>query len=517
MIFRSPLRMATLVMAGLAFTLATSHAASLEGRRPNIVFILTDDQGYGDLSVHGNPVLKTPHLDELHAQSVRFTDWHNSPTCAPTRSALLTGRHEFRNGVTHTILERERLAPTACTLAEVLRGAGYRTGIFGKWHLGDELDHRPDRRGFDETFVHGAGGIGQTYPGSCGDAPGNTYFNPAILHNGNFEKTTGYCTDVFFTQATRWIESQRQSGTPFLCWIATNAPHGPYVAKPEDVALYRDKTPSEDVANFFGMLHNIDQNVGQLRQQLQKWGLANNTLVIFMNDNGGTAGTKVYNAGMRAAKGTPWLGGTRAISFWNWPGTLTPADCPALTAHLDFFPTLAALAGAAPTPETQAQVEGRSLLPLLEKPDAPWAERTLYTHVGRWPFRADPETGKYQNCAVRRGPFTLVSSGRAATPGAPAWQLFDVKSDPAQEHDLASGKPEVVKELARSYETWWQSVRPQMVNENAPLPAVNPFKELYWKQFGGGPTPAELEAMNPDRAQELSAPRAAGAKKRPND
>ncbi|WP_050028688.1 arylsulfatase, partial [Verrucomicrobium sp. BvORR034] len=374
------------VIAGWLVPASAQPAASLEGRRPNIVFILTDDQGYGDLSVHGNPVLKTPHLDELHAQSVRFTDWHNSPTCAPTRSALLTGRHEFRNGVTHTILERERLAPTACTLAEVLRGAGYRTGIFGKWHLGDELDHRPDRRGFDEIFVHGAGGIGQTYPGSCGDAPGNTYFNPAILHNGNFEKTTGYCTDVFFTQATRWIESQRQSGTPFLCWIATNAPHGPYVAKPEDVALYRDKTPSEDVANFCGMLHNIDQNVGQLRQQLQKWGLANNTLVIFMNDNGGTAGTKVYNAGMRAAKGTPWLGGTRAISFWNWPGTLTPADCPALTAHLDFFPTLAALAGAAPTPETQAQVEGRSLLPLLEKPDAPWAERTLYTHVGRWPF-----------------------------------------------------------------------------------------------------------------------------------
>lgn len=504
----------TWLATALTLGSSVSRAASLEGRRPNIVFILTDDQGYGDLSVHGNPVLKTPHLDELHAQSLRFTDWHNSPTCAPTRSALLTGRHEFRNGVTHTILERERLTPDARTVAQVLKGAGYRTGIFGKWHLGDEPEHRPDRRGFDETFIHGAGGIGQTYPGSCGDAPGNTYFNPAILHNGKFEKTSGYCTDVFFTQATRWIESQRQASAPFLCWIATNAPHAPYLAKPEDAALYRDKTPSEDVANFFGMLHNIDQNVGQLRKRLQDWGLANNTLVIFMNDNGGTAGTKVFNAGMRASKGTPWLGGTRAISFWHWPGTIAPADCSALTAHVDFSPTLAGLAGATPSAEVTAQVEGRSLLPLLENPNAPWAERTLFTHVGRWPFRADPETGKYQNCAVRRGSYTLVSAGKPAGSTAPAWQLFDVKADPAQERNLASVKPEVVQELASAYDAWWQSVRPQMVNENAPLPALNPFKELYWKQFGGGPTPVDLEAMNPDRAKDLGSPKALGTQKR---
>ena len=159
---------------------------------PNIIFLLTDDQGYGDISAHGNPVLKTPALDRLHRESVRLTDFQVSPTCAPTRSALLTGRHEFKNGVTHTILERERLAPDAITLAQALKGAGYTTGIFGKWHLGDEADRRPDRRGFDEVFIHGGGGIGQTYPGSCGDAPGNTYFDPAILHNGRFVKTSGF-------------------------------------------------------------------------------------------------------------------------------------------------------------------------------------------------------------------------------------------------------------------------------------------------------------------------------------
>src|SRR2546425_1535475 len=193
-----------LLLLGIVVSASGSFAADLPaGKRPNILFILTDDQGYGDLSCHGNPILKTPNLDRLHDEGVRFRDFHVSPTCAPTRATLLTGRHEFRNGVTHTILERERLTLGATTLAQVLKSAGYTTGIFGKWHLGDEPKYWPSRRGFDEMFIHGAGGIGQTYAGSCGDAPGNTYFNPAILHNGRFVKTAGYCTDVFFAQATK--------------------------------------------------------------------------------------------------------------------------------------------------------------------------------------------------------------------------------------------------------------------------------------------------------------------------
>ena len=274
----------------LLLTVSAASAESLAGKRPNILFILTDDQGYGDLSVHGNPVLKTPNLDKLHGESLRFTNWHNSPTCAPTRSALMTGRHEFRNGITHTILERERLTLKATTVAQVLKGAGYATGMFGKWHLGDEAEYRPDKRGFDETFIHGGGGIGQTYPGSCGDAPGNKYFDPAILHNGTFEKTKGYCTDVFFAQATKWLEQRKGGKDPFFCWLATNAPHGPYIAKPEDRALYEGKNLGADTENFFGMLHNIDQNVGKLMARLDEWGIAKDTLVVFMNDNGGTAG-----------------------------------------------------------------------------------------------------------------------------------------------------------------------------------------------------------------------------------
>src|SRR5688572_1436470 len=214
---------------GLAQAVAVQDGTGVarEGtKRPNIILVMPDDQGYGDLGFTGNPLLKTPHLDAFARGCVRFTDFHVSPTCAPTRAALMTGRHEFKNGVTHTIYERERLTLSATTIPELLKGAGYKTGIFGKWHLGDEAEYQPNRRGFDEVYIHGGGGIGQTYPGSCGDAPGNTYFNPAILHNGKFVKTDGYCTDLFFAQATRWIESARNSG-PFFAYITTNAPHSP--------------------------------------------------------------------------------------------------------------------------------------------------------------------------------------------------------------------------------------------------------------------------------------------------
>ena len=278
-------------------------AEPLAGRRPNIIFIHADDTGYGDLSATGNPILKTPNLDRLYADSVRFTDFHVSPTCSPTRSALFTGRHEFKNGVTHTILERERLTLNATTLAQVLKSAGYTTGIFGKWHLGDEDAYQPNRRGFDEVFIHGGGGIGQSYPGSCGDAPGNTYFDPAILHNGSFEKTHGFCTDIFAAQATKWISTVK-GGKPFYCYLAFNAAHEPVSCPPRFKEPYADKVPDK-VATFFGMIANIDENVGKLLAQLELWGIANDTLVIFMNDNGGYApACRVFNAGMRGSKGT---------------------------------------------------------------------------------------------------------------------------------------------------------------------------------------------------------------------
>jgi arylsulfatase len=472
------------------FTLAASlalgflHAETIAGKRPNIIFILTDDQGFGDVSANGNPILKTPNMDRLHDEGVRFLDFHVSPTCAPTRSALHTGRHEFKNGVTHTILERERMTLDAITLPQVLKTAGYTTGIFGKWHLGDEDAYQPEKRGYDEVFIHGAGGIGQHYPGSCGDAPGNLYSSPFIKHNGKFEKTEGYCTDVFFSQATKWIESVKGK-QPFYAYIATNVPHAPLQVKDEDLARYKDKTADLQAAKFFGMLANADDNIGKLLGKLKEWGIEKDTLVVFMNDNGGTAGCKVFNAGMRGTKGTPFLGGTRASSFWRWPGTLKPSDCDRLAGHIDFFPTIAEIAGAALPEKAKTQIEGKSLVPLLENQAVTqWPSRTLFTHVGRWAKDASPETGKYVNCSVRTQDYQLVSFSKK---NQREWMLFDLRSDHNEEHDIAAANPKIVTEMQDAYERWWESVVPMMVNEKAPLAAENPFWTLYRKQFGGLP------------------------------
>jgi arylsulfatase A-like enzyme len=447
-------------------------------RPPNIILILTDDQGYGDISAHGNPTLATPNLDRMERESRSFRNFFVSPTCAPTRSALMTGRHEFFNGITHTILERERLEPSAVTLAQTLRDAGYATGIFGKWHLGDEEAYRPNRRGFDEFFIHGAGGIGQSYPGSCGDAPGNQYTDPYILHNGRFVKTNGYCTDVFFDQAKLWMDQQRSKG-PFLCWIATNAPHDPYIARPQDAALYAKEGLDPKLQNFFGMIHNIDQNVGGLLDQLDRWQIANDTLVIFMNDNGSAIGAQHFNAGMRGAKGSPWLGGTRANAFWRWPGHIDPGPCDALTAHVDLFPTLAKIAQAPLSQRAQAQIQGRDLGPLLRDPNHPWENRTLVTHVGRWPKGTEPNEYKYRQAAIRDSRHTLVSlSGSRES----KWELFDVLDDPGQQSNIIDQKPEIAKKLASQYDLWWESIQPHLVNEQVDAPEENSFKVLFREQ-----------------------------------
>jgi arylsulfatase len=451
-------------------------ATTAPARRPNIILIMTDDQGYGDLACHGNPIVQTPNIDRLHRESVRFTNFHVSPTCAPTRSALLTGRHEFRNGVTHTILERERMTLAATTLAELLRDAGYATGIFGKWHLGDEPPYQPDRRGFAEVFIHGGGGIGQTYPGSCGDAPGNKYFDPALLHNGTFVKTRGYCTDVFFAHAIEWMDEQLDAGMPFFCYLTPNAPHEPLEVPDEYARLYAGKVP-DNVAKFYGMITNIDDNVGRLLAKLEEWGIAEKTLLIFMTDNGSAHGWKIYNAGRRGGKGTPFEGATRVPAFWRWPAAWRGGiEVTALTAHIDVVPTLAEIAGISLSAKMRAQIEGRSLLPLLRDPSATWPDRFLFTHVGRWE-RGKAKESKFAKCAVRNARFALVNNT----------ELYDLETDPAQKTNIIAENPPVLEALRAAYDQWWNEILPALCNEDARGPALNPFKERYWKQFGGAP------------------------------
>jgi arylsulfatase len=217
-----------------------------------------------------------------------------------------------------------------------------------------------------------------------------------------------------------------------------------------------------------------------------------------MNDNGGTAGIKVYNAGLRAQKGTPWLGGTRASSFWRWPGRIVPSDVNSLAAHIDFLPTISEFAGATLSAKVRAQVEGRSLLPLIENPAAPWAERTLFTHVGRWPRFSDPDQAKFANCSVHTKRWHLVSIKGSAQP---TWELYDVAADPGEKNNVAGQHQDIVARLAGEFDVWWAATRPGMVNEKAIGPRLNPFAELYWKQFGGGPDAEDLRIMEPSQTR----------------
>jgi len=462
----------SLAFLGLSFALAARSADFPP--RPNIIFVLTDDQGYGELGCHGNPIIKTPNIDKFYQESLRFTDFHVSPTCSPTRASLMTGRHEFRSGVTHTIMERERLSLKATTLAQVLKSAGYTTGIFGKWHLGDEADYQPDQRGFDEVFIHGAGGIGQTYPGSCGDAPGNTYFNPAILHNRKFEKTQGFCTDVFFSQALKWIDEKRSGPAPFFVYLTPNAPHAPYVCPEPYAKPYKDAGLNTNAAGYYGMISNIDENFGKLLARLKAWNLERNTLVIFMTDNGHSIAS-LYNAGMRGAKGTPYQGGTRVPSFWRWPAAFQGGrDIGQLAAHIDIFPTFAELAGAKIPPGVQ--LDGRSLCPLLKDSKANWPGRFLFTHVGRW-AKGKAAESKFDKCSVRNSRFHLVNNK----------ELYDLQADPGETKNVIADHPQVVAAMRAAYDRWWEEILPALGNENAVGPAENPFKALYWQQFGGGP------------------------------
>jgi arylsulfatase A-like enzyme len=485
--------MRAIVLCGMFAALATAGslllaADPLAGTRPNIVLVITDDQGFAPVGRHGHPWLQTPHLDALYDRSCRFTRFLVEPTCSPTRAALMTGRHPLKNGVTHTILERERLTLAAVTLPQVLKSAGYTTGLFGKWHLGDEEPYQPHRRGFDEAFIHGAGGIGQAYDCSCADAPGNKYFDPVIRHNGSFVRTEGFCTDVFFTAALGWMRQVKDRDAPFFAYITTNAPHAPYFAPEKNVRRFTELGFGREQAAFYGMIENIDENVGRLIDKLQQWRLLENTVVIFMSDNGMTGGGSgvlgkplgqaadgtpllPYNAGMRGLKGSPDEGGVRVPFMVRWDGHIAPGrNIDRIAAHIDLLPTLAALAGAK-SPEHQ--VEGRDLLPLIEGTANDWPDRFLFTHVGRWKTGDEPDRWQWKNFSIRNQRFRLVNET----------ELFDMEHDPGQKANVIDQHPEVVAAMRVAYDRFWKEARPLMVNETAPMSPTRPFHELYRQQM----------------------------------
>jgi arylsulfatase A len=463
--------------------LPTSPGVAAEPARPNILLIITDDQGYGDLSLHGNPHVRTPNIDELGKRSVRFDRFYVNSFCAPTRAALLTGRWPVRCGVHGVTHNREAMRPSEVTLAESLRVGGYRTACIGKWHNGEQYPYTPLGQGFDEFFGFRGGHW-------------NDYFDATLLRGTSPVETKGFITDVLTDEALSFIDRNRAQ--QFFCYVAYNAPHSPFQSPDRYFDRLQGLGFPANVAAFWAMCENIDNNVGRLLARLDERGLRENTIVLFLTDNGGTAGVKLFNAGMRGGKTSVHEGGTRVPLFVDWPAAgWQPRVVETLASHIDVYPTLLDLCGVPALPGPP--VDGVSLRPLLAGSTAPWPERTLFTH------NPIDETNRYPG-AVRTQRYRLVreiqgpaggSRARNQDADATAWQLYDMLSDPGQERDIAAEHPVIVAELGGRYERWIDDVRleglrrlPLSIGYNEENPVTLPAPQAYYDpplKFNAGP------------------------------
>lgn len=436
---------------------------------PNVIVIMTDDQGYGDFACHGNQQIKTPYLDQLYAQSIRLTNFHVGTTCSPTRAALMTGQNCNRVGVWHTIAGRSQLNLRYLTMADVFAHNGYKTGMFGKWHLGDSYPFAPEHRGFQEAFYHGAGGVGQ-----MPDFWNNDYFDDTYFENGTPKPEKGYCTDVWFDATLSFIDQQRQTGQPFFAYLATNAPHGPYHV---DSSYIRPYLNNKDIVNpnFYGMITQFDENLGVLMQKLEAWGIAENTLIVFLTDNGSSAGARLdkqgfvrrgYNAGLRGMKGSMYEGGHKVPCFIKWPGQdmVGGKDITQLTAHVDLLPTFIDLL-ALKLPESSS-FDGISLKPLLtgNNSDSLWQRRVLITDTQRQEFPT-----KWRRSSTMQDNWRLINGK----------ELYNVSTDPGQQHDIAAAHPEIVSELRAAYEAWWTDLAPSFNEYTRPIIGKESTITLY--------------------------------------
>lgn len=402
-------------------------APQAASRKPNVVLIVTDDQGYGDLGSTGNPHLATPRLDRLASESVVFDRFFVSPVCAPTRASLLTGRYHLRTGTWGVTGGRETMRGDEVTLAEILRGNGYRTGAFGKWHNGAHVPSTPRAQGFDEFFGFRGGHW-------------NQYFDADLEHNGRPVKTKGYIADVITDRALQFIERSRRQ--PFFCYLAFNTPHSPLQVPDTYFDAFTKRGHDAILASVYGMVANLDDNVGRLLARLDHLRLRDDTIVIFVTDNG-PAGDR-YNAGMRGRKGSVHEGGVRVPFFIRWPARMNPRRVDRVAAHIDLLPTLVDLAGL--TAPAAKPIDGRTLRPLMEGDGAGWPDRMLFTHQAR----PDGAPNAYPG-AVRTGQYRLVNEGKG-------WQLFDMQADPGQKSDIAADNGSIVRRLAAAYDAWFADV-----------------------------------------------------------
>ncbi|MEM7035193.1 MAG: arylsulfatase [Chloroflexota bacterium] len=417
----------------------------MKRKHPNVIFIITDDQGYGDLGHHSNPTLKTPNLDAMAARSVSLDNHHHDPLCSPSRAALMTGRYATRTGVWHVIQGRQLLNKNETTMADIFAANGYRTAMFGKWHLGDTYPYAPQYRGFAEVVKHNGGGVGE-----IPDYWGNNYIDDTYFHNGEPEAYAGYCTDVFFNEAIRFTKENQDQ--PFFIYLATNAMHSPFIVPEEYATPYLEQGIPERRAHFYGMIANFDENMGRLFDCLADLGLGENTVVIFTSDHGTAAGydpqtNDGYNAGMRGKKGSVYDGGHRVSFFMQWQGVLPEGHTvEPITGHIDVLPTLIDLCQL-DTP-TDLLLDGMSLRSLLNTNECDsgneWPERTLFVHL------QPDQPEKWHHCVVLSDRWRLINGT----------ELYDMALDFGQTSDCAEQYPDIVTQLRQAYEIWWDDISP---------------------------------------------------------
>ncbi|MBC8375909.1 MAG: arylsulfatase [FCB group bacterium] len=423
-------------------TLAMAAVPSLlagKSMQPNVILILTDDQGYGELGCTGNTVIKTPFLDQMYAESSRLNDFHVNSVCSPSRAAILSGKYSSHVGIWHTVGGREILNRDETLMPQLFQANGYRTQMVGKWHLGDNYPYRPEDRGFDEVFRIGGGS-----PGQVPDYWGNGIFDLHYWNGKKWRPSKGFCTDVQFDATMKFIKDSGKN--PFFCYLATTAVHAPIGAPDEYLEMYKDLP--EPVQKFYAMTTNVDTNVGRLRKFLKQNKLDDNTILIFMTDNGSACDKKdkykLHNGGMRGKKGSTYDGGHRVPCFIHWPagGISRGMDIEELTAHIDLLPTLMDACGLERGPEIQS--DGRSLLELLKGKSKTWSDRTLVTES-----KVKKRAEMYASAAIMTEQWRLVDKGR---------QLYDIEKDPGQKQDLATSHPQIVEQLQTDYQSWYQSV-----------------------------------------------------------
>jgi len=428
-------------------------------KQPNVIMIITDDQGYGDFGFTGNPHVRTPVLDKLARQSIRFSNFYVCPVSAPTRAGLMTGRYPLRTGIRDTYNGGAMMASSEVTIAEMLKQSGYATGIFGKWHLGDNYPMRPCDQGFDESLIHLTGGMGQ--PGDITTYLRNdsSYFDPVLWHNGKQEKYKGYCSDIFASRAIEFIEMNRNK--PFFCYLSFNAPHTPLQVPDEYYKIYRDIDPSkgfendtrpfpqmsekdkEDARRVYAMVTNIDDNVGRLLKKLDEKGIAANTVVIFMTDNGPQQ--RRYVAGMRGLKGSVYKGGVRVPFFMRYPALNSGnKDIDAMAANIDVMPTIADICGIR-IPQDR-KIDGISLLPFIKGERISSDNRSLFFS---W-TRHNPEL--YNNIALMKGRYKIVGHTDYNS-SIDKFQLFDIEKDPFELNNIVNEYPEIAVELKTELDT----------------------------------------------------------------